>query len=144
VLTYSINGVQVVKTIQRQNLVSLNFSGQYSGTFSQTGTGLICNASTTIPATPASVSISHTSSAMTVVIQTSSDTCTLPGAYTQGGHFGHLSGAYTCASGDGGTFSLIEMAVSQYDFRARTQFNSNSGCVIKGYVDGLTQPPPPQ
>jgi hypothetical protein len=81
---------------------------------------------------------------MTVTTVTNADTCTFPGAYAQGGHFGHLSGAYTCASGDGGTFSLTEMAVSFYDFRARTLLNSNSGCTMKGYIDGLREPPPPQ
>jgi hypothetical protein len=48
-LTYSVNGVQVVKTIQRQNLVTLNFSGQYRGALSQTGTGLTCTASQNNP-----------------------------------------------------------------------------------------------
>ena len=143
-LTYSVNGVQVVKVIQRQTLVSLDFNGQYSGTLSQTGTGLVCNASASNPAAPASIAISQTGSAVTLTVQTGADTCSFPGAFSQGGHFGRVAGAYTCASGDAGTFTIFEMAVSYYDFRARTVLNSNSGCTIKGYIDGLRQPPPLQ
>ncbi len=143
-LTYTVNGVQVVKTIQRQTLVTLNLNGQYSGTLSQTGTGLVCNASVSNPATPVSVTMTQSGQAMTVTTQTGTDTCTFPGTFTQGGHFGRVAGAYTCASGDSGNFSIFEMAVSWYDFRARTFLTSNSGCTIKGYINGLKQPPPLQ
>jgi hypothetical protein len=81
---------------------------------------------------------------MTVTIRTNADTCTFPGNYVQHGHFGQVYGSYNCASGDSGTFDIFEMAVSFYDFRARTLLTSNGGCLIKGYVDGLRQPPPPQ
>jgi hypothetical protein len=144
VLTYTVNGVRAEKTIQRQNLVTLNFGGQYSGTLSQVGSGAACNADQSIAATPASVSIAQADASMTVITVSNADTCTFPGTYTQGGHFGRVSGAYACASGDSGTFSIFEMAVSFYDFRARTVLNSSSGCTIKGYIDGLRQPPPPQ
>ena len=88
--------------------------------------------------------ITHNTQAITIATQTNTDTCTFPGTYIQSGHFGYVSGGYLCASGDSGTFAIFEMAVSQYDFRARTVLNSNSGCTLKGYVDGLKQPPPPQ
>lgn len=81
---------------------------------------------------------------MTVTIRTNADTCTFPGNYVQHGHFRQVYGSYNCASGDSGTFDIFEMAVSFYDFRARTLLTSNGGCLIKGYVDGLRQPPPPQ
>jgi len=144
VLTYIINGVGVTKTIQRQNLVSMDFSGQYSGALSQTGTGLTCSAANTNPATPASITIAQSGAAATITVQTSADICTFPGSYAQGGHFGQVGGAYTCASGDSGTFTIFEMAVSFYDFRARTLLTSNGGCLIKGYMNGLRQPPPLQ
>jgi len=143
-LTYTVNGAQVVKQIQRQSLVFLNFTGQYAGALSLQGTGLTCDPSRNTNATPANVQITHNAQAITIGTQTNADTCTFPGAYSQGGHFGHVSGGYVCASGDSGTFTIFEMAVSYYDFRARTLLNSNSGCTLKGYINGLLQPPPPQ
>lgn len=144
VLTYTVNGVQVIKQIQRQTLVFQNFTGQYAGTLSLQGTGLACDRSRNTNAASVNVQITHNAQAITIVTQTPSDSCTFPGTYTQGGHFGFASGAYLCTSGDSGTFSFPEMAVSQYDFRARTRLNSNTGCTLKGYIDGLSQPPPPQ
>jgi hypothetical protein len=143
-LIYIVNGVQVVKQIQRQTLVFQNFTGQYAGMLSLQGTGLACDPSRNTNAAPVNVQITHNAQAITIVTQTASDSCTFPGTYTQGGHFGHVSGGYVCASGDSGTFTIIEMAVSFYDFRARTVLNSNSGCTLKGYIDGLLQPPPAQ
>jgi hypothetical protein len=143
-LTYTVSGVTVVKVIQRQTLVSLNFNGLYNGTLSQTGTGLTCNQGANTNAAPAGVQITQTGPTMTVTTQTNTDICTFSGSYTQGGHFGRVAGVYNCASGDSGTFTIFEMAVSFYDFRARTLLNSNSGCTIKGYINGLKQPPPPQ
>ena len=140
-LIYTVNGVTVTKTVERQNLVTINFGGQYAGTLSETG---VCSVPVNIPATPAAVTIAQSGSSATLTIQTSADTCTFPGTYTQGGHLGELTGSYSCASGDSGTFVIAEMAASFYDFRARTILTSNSGCLIKGYVDGLKQPPPPQ
>ncbi len=81
---------------------------------------------------------------MSVVVKTAADSCTYLGSYSQGGHFGHVSGGYACVSGDSGTFAMDEMAVSWYDFRARTVLSSDTGCILKGLVSGLRQPPPPQ
>jgi len=134
VLTYSVNGVQVLKQLQRQTLVFQNFTGQYAGMLSFQGTGLACDLSRNTNATPVNVQITHNTQAITIVTQTDADSCTFPGTYTQAGHFGHVSGGYVCASGDSGTFAIFEMAVSWYDFRARTVLNSNTGCTLKGYI----------
>ncbi|HUH94719.1 MAG TPA: hypothetical protein VL742_16445 [Casimicrobiaceae bacterium] len=144
-LVYTVNRVTVAKTIHRQNLVTLDFNGVFTGTLAQTGIGgAACGAADNNPAAPASIGITQSGPSMAVTIRTDADTCTFPGSYSQGGHFGQVEGSYSCTSGDSGTFSISEMAVSWYDFRARTVFTSNGGCLIKGYVDGLRQPPPAQ
>ena len=143
-LTYTVNGTQVVKHIQRETLVTLDFTGQYSGTTSIQGTGAACDPTRNTNATPVSVQISQQGQAITIATQTGADSCTFSGTYSQGGHFGNASGSYACASGDTGTFMFFEMAVSWYDFRARTSISSNGGCTTKGYINGLLQPPPSQ
>jgi len=143
-LTYDVNGVHVVKAIQRQTLVALNFNGTYVGTLSQLGSGLPCSPARNTSGTPATFQITQNGAAVTIVAIGSADTCNLSGACTQAGHFGSVHGTYSCASGDSGTFAVFEMAVSWYDFRARTRLESQSGCTLKGYVNGLVQPPPTQ
>ena len=143
-LTYDVSGVQVVKTIQRQTLVTLNFNGTYAATLAQQGSGTGCTPGRDSPGTPASIQITQSNGAMGIVAKTAADSCTYLGSYTQGGHFGQVSGSYACVSGDSGTFAMAEMAVSWYDFRARTFMSSDTGCTLKGFVSGLRQPPPPQ
>ena len=144
-LTYSINGVQVTKQIQRESLVSLNFNGVYAGTLSQKGNvSPPCGADANAAGVPATVQLSQNGTAMSVVVTAPGNTCTLSGSYFQAGHFGSVYGNYACTSGDSGTGLIFEMAVSFYDFRARTKLFSTSGCILQGYLDGLKQPPPPQ
>lgn len=143
-LTYDVNGVHVVKAIQRQTLVNLDFNGTYVGMLSQQGAGLPCSPARNTSGTPATFQITQNGPVINVVATGSADTCTLAGAYAQAGHFGSVHGTYSCASGDSGTFALFEMAVSWYDFRARTALVSQNGCTLKGYVNGLLQPPPAQ
>ena len=143
-LTYSVNGTNIVKQIERFTLVNQDFSGTYAGTLSLKGNGLPCPPALDTPGTPATFKITQSGSAVTIVSQTSTDTCTVNGGYGQFGHFGDVNGSYTCASGDSGTAAVFEMAISFYEFRARTTTTSVTGCVTKGYVDGLNQPPPAQ
>lgn len=144
-LTYTVNGVQVIKHIQRESLVNLNFNGTYDGALSERGSGsLSCSPSANGSAVPATIQITQNGAAMSVVTSTPDDTCTVTGTYAQGGHFGQVDGSYTCTSGDSGAGHMSEMAVSWYDVRARTELDSRSGCVLTGYVDGLLQPSPPQ
>jgi len=143
-LTYSVNGVTVTKQIQRQTLTTLNFTGTYSGMFSQKSSGLPCSPATDTPGTPATFIINQNGAAATIVVQSLMASCTFTGNYTQAGHFGRIAGSYTCTTGDAGTFAFFEMAVSWYDFRARTQLTSQSGCTLQGFANGLKQPPPTQ
>ena len=143
-LIYSVNGVQVTKTVERFLIAYEHYGGAFVGVMSQQGTGLACSPSKNTNATPANVQIMQNTPAMTVIVTSSLDTCTFSGSYAQAGHMGHLGGNYSCSSGDAGTFTFIEMNRSFSDFRARTTVVSQTGCTLKGYLLGLVQPPPPQ
>ena len=142
-LTYTVNGVQVVKQIQRQLLVYENFSGTYTGVISQQGTGAMCNPADNTSGMPVTVQINQNATAMTIVTNMNGNTCTFPGTYSQRGHFGSINGSYVCTSGDAGTFLIFEMADSQYDFRARIRFVSQTGCTLAGQMDGIRPYAPP-
>jgi hypothetical protein len=143
-LIYSVDGVQVTKTVERFLIAYEQFGGTYVGVTSQQGTGLACNPARNTNSTPANVQITQATPAMTVMVTSNLDTCTFTGTYTQAGHMGHLGGNYSCTSGDIGTFTFLEMNRTFSDFRARTNVVSQSGCTLKGYLLGLVQPPPPQ
>lgn len=115
-LTYTVNGVQVVKQIQRFLFTYENFSGTYSGVASQQGTGMTCNSANNSSALPVTVQITHNTTAMTIVTQSNAGTCTFPGTYSQAGHFGTFIGNYACTSGDNGSFLFGEMSAGYYDF----------------------------
>src|SRR5579862_8716888 len=143
-LTYSVNGVQVTKLIERQTLTTIDFGATYSVVFSQQGSGPPCAPAANTSATPATFEISQSGSAMTITVTSQAGTCTYAGAFSQAWHFGRVAGNYTCSAGDTGTFKFFEMAASWFDFRARTSWTSQSGCVPNGFANGLKQPPPPQ
>ena len=143
-LTYTVNGVQVVKQIQRETLTTILFNGSYSGVLSQAAAAGSCPPTVITDATPATFRILQDGASMRIDSSSQVGTCTFDGTYSQAGHFGHVAGNYTCLNGDAGTFKFFEMAASQYDIRARTQLSSQSGCTLNGYVSGLVQPPPAQ
>ena len=139
-LTYSVNGVQVVKQIQRYTFAYENFTGTYSGVMSRQGSGPTCNSADNSNALPVSVQISQNLTAMAILIRSDADTCTFPGIYSQAGHFGSLQGGYVCTSGEHGTYSFGEMAVSQYDFRSRVMWLDHTGCTWNSHLDGIRLP----
>lgn len=144
-LIYTVNGVQVVKAIERQLLVYEDFNGSFSGVMSQQGSGLPpCSPADNTDAASAAVNVTQDGISMTVVITARGDTCTYPGTYNQFGHFGTVVGSYICTSGATGTFNFFEMVRNFSDFRARTSITTAAGCTLKGYLLGLTQPPVPQ
>lgn len=140
-LTYTVNGMQVEKQIQRYLFAYEHFGGIYSGVMSRQGTGATCDSAGNSSALPVSVEIEHNSTAMAIVTRSNANTCTFPGTYTQAGHFGQLLGSYVCTSGDHGNFAFGEMAVSYYDFRSRLRFTDQTGCMWESYMNGIKLPP---
>lgn len=143
-LIYSVNGVQVLKTIERQLLVYEDFSGSYAGVLGQKGTGLGCKPADSFDAANVTVQIAQSTTAMTIVTNANGNQCTFPGTYSQTGHFGGVIGSYTCTNGTGGTFDIFEMVRTHADFRARMSVTPAIDCTIKGRMVGLEQPLVPQ
>lgn len=143
-LTYTVNGLQVIKQIERETLQVIDFSGSYSGVLSKAASGASCPAFTSTDSTPAIFRFTQGGTTIVVDANAQGVSCTYNGMYGQTGHFGIAVGSYTCLNGDAGNFVFSEMAVSWYDFRMRMSTTSNSGCAVKGFAAGLQQPPPLQ
>jgi hypothetical protein len=137
-LSYSVNGVNVTKSIQRQTWGNEDFAGSYSGGMIFDAAG--CPTNNGHQQQLGTVAITQAGgpgSAMSV--QSSPATggsCTYSGTYTQMGHMGGLSGTYSCTAGDAGTFTMFEMERSISGMTGR--FTSQAGtCAREGRFGGL-------
>ncbi len=143
-LTYTVNGVQVVKHIQRETIATIVFDGSYSGVLSQAAAGGSCPPAAITAATPATFRVTQNGASMRIDSSSQVGTCTFDGTFSQSGHFGYVAGSYTCLNGDAGTFQFSEMTASWFEFHARLGLASQWGCTRKGFASALVQPPPAQ
>ena len=143
-LTYTVNGLQIVKQIQRESLATIDFTGSYSGVLSEAAYGGPCAPAVITDATPATFDITQNGASIRIDASSPVRTCTLDGTYVQTGHMGYVTGNYSCVGGDSGTFAMSEMTATWFDFHARVATVSQSGCTLKGFASGLRQPPPTQ
>ena len=138
-LTYTVNGVSVTKTIQRQPIRSNNLSGHYVGGVVANGSG--CSGVTNGPIQmfdSLSVSQNGGSLSMTVNFNNAAgqpSACTFTGTYTPQGRLGAVSGNFSCTfngtPGNAGTFNLSAVDAGVYGFSSafsgHDQFCSYSG-----------------
>ena len=134
VLTYSVNGVNVRKSITRQTLVNEDVSGTYDVVRTQSS---VCRPPLGSGGGPSLRSLTLTQSGNSVVGQQISSvaTCNFVGAYTQYGKLGDISGNFTCSSGEVGTFQFFEIQVTETGLIARLQEQSNF-CTYTGQFAG--------
>ena len=121
-LTYVVDGVTVVKQVQRQTWASNDLSGQYYGV-------RVTQLSASTPACGARVGtqvfdtmdVSNLggSFAMTATHGSPPDEfCRYAGSYAQAGHMGTVDGTYSCNSGANGTFTLSQVEGGRNGFFA--------------------------
>jgi len=138
-ITYSVDGVAVTKSIQRQPLTLDSYSGSYSATVTSTVTACTASANNGSATTPATVSFVQNGSNMSIAwAYSNGSSCSSVGTYSQLGRLGLFSGAYTCNTGELGTLILADMNVVPKMFTARLQASSsNIGCVTIGEMAGV-------
>src|SRR5271155_415494 len=143
-VSYTVNGAQVTKNVQRQFIAYDNYSGIYYGAL--LGTAAAC----TIPAADgpfdafATTTVVQNGQNFNVTIVTSvpagsvSVTFTLIGTLTQQGQFGDVVGSYTTSAGESGGFELYEMSVQDNHWTSLFSFTgTNDGCINSGSVGGM-------
>jgi hypothetical protein len=136
-LQYSINGVNVTKTIQRQTLSNVNYSGQYLGGTSYTNSNCANPANNGTISDSGHLSITQSGTAVQITSQGQLAPCVYNGTYSQQGSVGAVSGSYTCADGTAGQFSLFSMQWTLYGMAAGVT-GQNQFCTINGYLGGIT------
>jgi len=137
-LVYTVNGVQITKSITRQTLVFENYTGAFMGLVNQSNLACALPLNDTTTSTPVTVAITHNQSSF---LMTTTDpmgkVCTYSGNYYQSGHFGDVFGGFTCSDGSAGTFHTFEMEVSRGGFTLRFSAVSNTCSNITGRIGGL-------
>lgn len=135
-LIYSVDGVQVSKSITRQTFRANNLAGSYVGAAVATATG--CGASSGAFESAATFTISHTGSAIAIAASLSTGgTCTYSGTYQQAGRMGSISGQLSCSSGGSGTFEAFELEAGYSGFLTRYTADYGGGCTESGRIGGL-------
>lgn len=138
-LTYSVDGVVVDKSVQRQPLTLDNYDGNYVAYLTQTISG--CNNPINNRTLTDARAVSITQSGSEVAVVTTANNglvCTINGTFTQLGRMGQIQGTYACNSGEFGTAILFEMNSVPYMLTARLQSqSSNFGCAASGELAGV-------
>ena len=138
VLTYSVNGVNVTKSIVRETLVDDNYNGSYLIALQGTQSGCVDASKNGTLSGSATLAIVQSAAGVTMTETTSASMCTLTGAYSQAGQFGSVSGTFTCSNGDTGTFTTADMNVSPRTMTATLATASAArGCHLSGNVAGV-------
>jgi hypothetical protein len=148
-LSYTVNGVTVVKSIQRQTWKFDNLAGNYLGGLVANATGCTNSANNggiLIFGSSLAVSQNTSSNAMTMTVGFFSSggvasSCTFNGTYSQAGKLGTYTGTWGCTIGgsayNNGNFTMSEVSNTQRGINARFQGSDNLGCTYNGNFGGI-------
>ncbi len=138
-LTYSIDGVQVTKQVERQTIALENYTGNFLVASKIQATGCFNPSGDAIVAGGFVVNISQSGNTMSMIWQfPNGAACTYSGGYAQSGHLGTLGGDYTCTTGEVGQMVFFEMTNRPSLMNGRlVGRSSNLGCQYTGYFAGI-------
>jgi hypothetical protein len=137
-LTYIIDGVAVIKSVQRQTWKSEIDTGSYSGGYSFRNTGCTPTSLNGIQEDIGTIDVSHIGSSWSAAFNGTLSSCTFGGTYSQAGKLGEVSGNYNCADGTAGTFDLVEITGTISGFSGRMS-GHNQFCQWTGTFGGVVR-----
>ena len=138
VLEYTVEGVSVRKTVQRQKLTDDDLTGTYTVLTRQTQScpGLPTQTEVVVD----DVVIQHAAGRFNYVQGPVGDRCTLDGSWRQDGILGSASGTLTCDDGLTGTFNIDGAVTNAVGFTASFTATGRMGngftCSLSGTVNG--------
>jgi hypothetical protein len=135
-LVYSVDGVTVHKSLERQTWKNENLTGSYAGGYSIRSTSCAPSSLNGLQEVSGYLSVLHTGSTFSISATTSGFNCSFNGQYSQTGKLGRVQGTYSCTDSSYGSFLLFEMTPTISGFNARVQ-GSNQYCQWSGYMGGI-------
>ncbi|MHB8495357.1 MAG: hypothetical protein ACYC9Z_14215 [Casimicrobiaceae bacterium] len=138
-LTYSVDGVQVTKEVQRETLVLDDYTGDYFSSAKLQSSGCSDPTQDGVMVAAVSMNINQTTTNMSMVWAfNSGNVCTYSGAYGQAGHLGTFVGGFSCTNGDAGQMLLYEMTYRPGTISGQLSGSgSNTGCQYTGNFSGI-------
>ena len=138
-LTYSVDGVQVTKEVQRETLVLDDYTGNYFSSTKLQSSGCADPMQDGVTVGAVSMNINQTITDMSMVWAfDSGNVCTYSGAYGQAGHLGTFVGNFSCTNGDAGQMVLYEMRHRPGTISGQLSGSgSNTGCQYTGDFSGI-------
>src|SRR5690349_7450634 len=138
-VVYSVDGVNVTKTVRRQTWAAECLGGVYIGATICTYTGWGAARNGNIE-TPITLTIGHDGGpTITMREQGSNYTCNYTGAYSQEGRMGRIVGNGTCSDGTSQSFSASEVqsGIQAISFRFGAAFTTIANCSFVGRMGGI-------
>jgi hypothetical protein len=139
-LTYTVNGIGVVKAVVRQTWAGENYTGDYLAGYSVRNVNCAPSSLNGNEESGGVMSITHSGASISLSTSTAVGACTYTGTYTQNGKLGQVSGNYTCSSGVQGVFMLLEMTPTVSGFSSRI-VGQNQFCDFAGTFGGVVRAP---
>jgi hypothetical protein len=135
-LTYSVNGVNVTKTLTRQPITNDDYTGPYTVGLHFVATACSNPAKNGTFDGPDTMTVAQNGTAISLTLVALG--CTFSGTYSQSGQFGNVSGTYSCTNGDMGTFATDHMTVAPFGVVMRVSSSSTkTACQNKGQIGGV-------
>ena len=136
-LQYSIDGASVTKSLERQTLRLIDFSGIYlGGTDYLLSNCTIASNNNQEVADTGLMTISQSGTSLRITAQGASSTCTFFGTYGQTGSIGSTTGSFSCSDGTNGTFALDGMQWTLFGMSTRLSGRSQF-CNFLGILGGI-------
>ena len=136
-LLYSVDGVNVQKSITRQLWAYEDFTGFYYG-------GLVYDISGCANAVDnghfeelGAIAISQTGNTTFAMSTQSVTSCQWNGTYAQAGHMGNVNGTFSCNNGTQGTFTAFELERTINGMTGRIVATYQSSCQLAGNLGGV-------
>ena len=139
-LDYSVNGIGVTKTVERQTWRNEDYTGNYLAGYSVHNGNCSPASLNGNEESGGVMTITHSGAAISLTTSTTAGTCTYTGAYSQNGKLGQVSGNYACSSGVQGPFTLVEMTPTVSGFTSRI-VGQNQFCDFSGTFGGVVRAP---
>jgi len=130
-LSYSVDGVQVTKSVQRQPLTLDDYSGMYVTSFVGTLSGCANSWYDGLTAGAGLIEIEQSGASMSALWLNGLDydVCSYSGTYSQLGRMGRFDATYSCDSGKSGTATFTQMTNRPGIFNASiADHNVTTGC----------------
>ncbi|APV51575.1 hypothetical protein BWI17_18885 [Betaproteobacteria bacterium GR16-43] len=141
VFTYSIDGFSASKSVTRQTWATNNMSGNFLGGRVGTYSGCPAGGASGYLEEPGTWAVQHNTTGAQLTFSGASTSCTYDGGYAQSGHFGLVSGNFSCTNGQAGAFQAYEINAQVTALAGRITTNATNGCVYDGRLAGARRTP---